>query len=114
MAQQTASGDTYRACCWCKKRYYANDKWIMNDTMFRSENWFSVIQQGDVKSGNCGFQQGKVMGNQPIKFNGHEVYYKYEECDKWYVKGDSCSSAQGVTQRLWNGQSKSWFNVNVP
>lgn len=113
-AQQTASGDTYRGCCWCKKRFYADDKWITSDTMFRSENWFSVIQQGDVKSGNCGFQQGKVVSNQPIKFNGHEVYYKYDECDKWYVKGDTCSSAGGITQQVWNGQNKTWFNVNVP
>jgi hypothetical protein len=113
-AQQTANGDTYRGCCWCKKRYYADDKWIRTDTMFRSENWFSVIQAGDVKSGNCGFQQGKVVGNQPVKFNGYDVYYKYEECDKWYVKGDTCSRAEGVTHQVWNGQNKTWFNVNVP
>lgn len=114
MAQQTSDGSTYRGCCWCKKKYYANDKWIAKDTMFRSENWFGVIQQGDVKSGNCGFREGKVIKNQPLTYNGHDVYYKYEDCNKWYVAGDQCAVVNGTTHQVWNGGNKSWFPVTVP
>lgn len=114
MAQQTSDGTEYRPCCWCERRFYANDSWIAKDTMFRSENWFGVIQQGDVKTGNCKFQETKVVKNQPLQHQGHDVYYKYEDCDKWYVKGEQCAVLDGTTHKVWNGKNKSWFSVHVP
>lgn len=111
-AQQT--GDvTYRGCCWCYKDYYTNDGWV-SDTRYRRENWFGVIQAGDVATGNCKQMESKTHpGDKESTFGGYETYYEYSDCNRWYVAGDSCHAANGSHQ-VWNGEKKQWFKVSVP
>lgn len=108
---ETVGNQTYRGCCWCYKDHFANDGWV-SDTRIRRENWFGVIQGGDVATGNCKQMETKTGAGEG-RYQGYETYYRYADCDRWYVAGDSCAAPAGV-HRVWDSKKKVWFPVRVP
>jgi hypothetical protein len=113
-AERTANGDAYRGCCWCYKETYVNDKtWPNADTLLTKENWFGVIQKGDIRSGNCAVMEtkGYQYGGVASYVNGYQEYWRYTDCGKWYVRGTDCGADGRGKVEVWSPTQKRYVPV---
>jgi hypothetical protein len=90
-------------CCLCQKDWYQS-KGFAIDPKISTEWRMTVIQSGDVASGNCAADQGRRGSVQEGK------YYIYSQCNRVEVVGAGCglqeadeqAKLQDVSRVLWD------------
>jgi len=115
VASAVREGDLiYRPCCWCYKDHFIDDSWLVADSRIKRGNWFGAVQEGDFASGNCKHQE-KIDGQSDLgeTYMGKRTYARYVDCGKWFVKGDRCAVPPGHRHQVWNGNSRSWYQVTA-
>lgn len=103
------------ACCWCYKDTYQDDGFF-SDSRVSHEHWFGIIQTGDFETSNCawmerkGKQKGGVSAYSP---SGHQLYWKYSQCERARVKGNRCSANEQGTIEVFDKNKKAFAVVPV-
>ena len=94
------SGQTWivRDCCACDKLHFEKAGtslvyWLLNT---EAENYVSVIQRGDFKSGNCGVQENVKIpdGTNP------KLFVQYTNCRKVTAIGGACTLSESTNGKL--------------
>ena len=115
VAQAIQEGELiYRPCCWCYKDHFIDDSWIAGDSRVKRGNWFGVIQDGEVATGNCKYQE-KIDGQSDLgeTYRGKKTYARYNDCGKWFVRGDRCAVPAGFRHQVWDAKNRKWSQVTA-